>query len=73
VVAAAVETEATAAEAYRLTRIAYEAGKSPLVELTNARRALAEARTQTIEAQLQRLRAEAGLARLQGRAPFGVS
>lgn len=72
-VAAAVETEATAAEAYRLTRIAYEAGKSPLVELTNARRALAEARTQTIEAQLQRLRAEAGLARLQGRAPFGVS
>ena len=72
-VAAAVETEATAAEAYRLTRIAYESGKSPLVELTNARRALAEARTQTIEAQLQRLRAEAGLARLQGRAPFGVS
>ncbi|WP_197422689.1 TolC family protein, partial [Phenylobacterium sp. CCH9-H3] len=50
-VAAAVQTEATAAEAYRLTRIAYEAGKSPLVELTNARRALAEARTQTIEAQ----------------------
>ena len=72
-VAAAGETEATAAEAYRLTRLAYEAGKSPLVELTNARRALAEARTQTIEAQLQRLRAEAGLARLQGRAPFGVS
>jgi len=72
-VAAAVQTEATAAEAYRLTRIAYESGKSPLVELTNARRALAEARTQTIEAQLQRLRAEAGLARLQGRAPFGVS
>jgi len=71
--AAASQGEATAQEAYRLTRIAYEAGKSPLVELINARRALAEARAQTIEAQLQRLRAEAGLARLQGRAPFGVS
>ena len=43
------------------------AGKSPLVELINARRALADARAQTIEAQLARLRAEAGLARLQGR------
>ena len=69
-VSAATEGETTAAEAYRLTRIAYEAGKSPLVELINARRSLAEARAQTIEAQLARLRAEAGLARLQGR-PFG--
>lgn len=72
-VSAAQQSEATAAEAYRLTRIAYEAGKSPLVELINARRSLAEARAQTIEAQLQRVRAEADLARLQGRAPFGVS
>lgn len=72
-VSAATQSEATAEEAYRLTRIAYEAGKSPLVELISARRALADARAQTIEAQLQRLRAEAGLARLQGRAPFGVS
>lgn len=69
-VSAASESEETAVEAYRLTRIAYEAGKSPLLELINARRSLAEARTQTIEAQLARLRAEAGLARLQGR-PFG--
>lgn len=69
-VAAATQSEATAAEAFRLTRIAYEGGKSPLLELINARRSLAEARTQTIEAQLARLRAEAGLARLQGR-PFG--
>lgn len=72
-VAAAQQSESTAAEAYRLTRIAYEAGKSPLVELLSARRALAEARTQTIQAQQQRLRAAAGLARLQGRMPFGVS
>jgi cobalt-zinc-cadmium efflux system outer membrane protein len=69
-VSAAVETEQTAQEAYQLTRVAYEAGKAPLLELINARRSLAEARTQTIEAQLARLRAEAGLARLQGR-PLG--
>ena len=69
-VGGAVEAEATAAEAFRLTRIAYEGGKSPLLELINARQSLAEARAQTIEAQLARLRAEAGLARLQGR-PIG--
>jgi cobalt-zinc-cadmium efflux system outer membrane protein len=69
-VAAATESEVTAVEAFRLTRIAYEGGKSPLIELINARRSLVEARAQTIEAQLARLRAEAGLARLQGR-PFG--
>ena len=55
------------AEAFRLTRIAYESGKAPLVELINARRSLAEARDQTIQAQLARVRAEADLARLQGR------
>lgn len=69
-VGAATESEETAVEAYRLTQIAYEAGKAPLVELINARRALADARAQTIDAQLARLRAEAGLARLQGR-PLG--
>ena len=69
-VSAAVETEQTAQEAFQLTRVAYEAGKAPLLELINARRSLAEARAQTIEAQLARLRAEAGLARLQGR-PLG--
>lgn len=67
---AAGEGETSAAEAFRLTRIAYESGKAPLVELITARRSLAEARAQTIEAQLARLRAEADLARLQGR-PFG--
>ena len=41
--------------------------KAPLVELINARRSLAEARDQTIQAQLARVRAEADLARLQGR------
>ncbi|MBP7703709.1 MAG: TolC family protein [Caulobacter sp.] len=66
-VSAATEGEASAVEAYRLTRIAYESGKAPLAELITARRALAEARTQTIEAELARVRAEADLARLQGR------
>jgi cobalt-zinc-cadmium efflux system outer membrane protein len=70
-VIAARQGETTAAEAYRLTRIAYESGKAPLSELTAARRSLTEARAQTTAAQLARVRAEAGLARLQGRIPFG--
>lgn len=70
-VAAAREGEQTAEEAYRLTRIGYEAGKLALVELLNSRRALAEARALTIDAALERLSAQAALARLQGRAPFG--
>jgi cobalt-zinc-cadmium efflux system outer membrane protein len=69
--AAAREGEATADEAYRLTRLGYEGGKLDLVELLNARRALAEARAQTLDASLQRLNAQAELARLQGRALFG--
>lgn len=68
---AAREGEQTAAEAYRLTRLGYEGGKLALVELLTARRSLAEAQTQTIDAALERLSAQAALARLQGRAPFG--
>jgi cobalt-zinc-cadmium efflux system outer membrane protein len=68
---AAHNGEAAAEEAYRLTRIAYEAGKAPLSELIAARRALTDARTRTLDAQLERLNAEAALARLQGVAPFG--
>jgi cobalt-zinc-cadmium efflux system outer membrane protein len=69
--AAARGGEAAAEEAYRLSRLGYEGGKLPLAEVLTARRGLAEARTRTLDAQLARLRAEAGLARLQGRAPFG--
>lgn len=69
--AAAREGERTAEEAYRLTRLGYEGGKLALVELLNARRALTEARTQTIEAATERLSAQAALARLAGVAPFG--
>lgn len=68
---AAREGERTAEEAYRLTRIGYEGGKLTLVELLNARRALVDARAQTLDAALERLSAQAALARLQSRAPFG--
>ncbi|MBP8231224.1 MAG: TolC family protein [Rhizorhabdus sp.] len=70
-VAAAREGEEAAAEAYRLTRIGYEGGKLPLSEVITARRTFAAARLTTIDAQLARVRAQAGLARLQGRAPYG--
>ncbi|HEX7884596.1 MAG TPA: TolC family protein [Phenylobacterium sp.] len=68
---AARQGERTAEEAYRLTRLGYEGGKLDLVELLNAQRALAEARTQTIDAAVERLSAQAGLARLAGSTPFG--
>ncbi|MBJ7412476.1 MAG: TolC family protein [Phenylobacterium sp.] len=71
-VEAAQASEAAAAEAYRLARIGYEAGRLPLLELSAARRALAAARTATIDARLARLRAEAEIARLTGRTPFGA-
>ena len=70
-IAAARESEMAGDEAYRLTRIGYQGGKLSLAELNAARRALTEARAQTLEARLERLSAEATLARLQGVAPFG--
>lgn len=68
---AAQEGERTADEAYRLTRVGYEGGKLDLVELLNAQRALAEARAQSINAAVERLSAQAGLARLANASPFG--
>ncbi len=68
---AALEGEAAASEAYRLARIGYEAGRTPLSELLAARRASTEARERTLEAKSQRIQAEAALARLAGRIPFG--
>lgn len=70
-VAAAAAGEQAAAEAYRLARLGYEAGRLPLLELTSARRALASARVRTLDARLARVRAEAEIARLTGRIPFG--
>jgi cobalt-zinc-cadmium efflux system outer membrane protein len=70
-VTATRNAEATAEEAYRLTRIGYESGKIPLAEVLTARRALTDARSQALDARVERLAAEAALARLQGVAPFG--
>ena len=70
--AAAREGESTAEEAYRLARIGYEAGKLPLAELVAARRALTEARAQTIAAAVERISAQAAQARLSGVATPGV-
>jgi cobalt-zinc-cadmium efflux system outer membrane protein len=64
--AAARQGETTAQEAYRLARIGYESGRLPLAELVAARRALAEAREQTIAAGVERISAQAAQARLSG-------
>jgi cobalt-zinc-cadmium efflux system outer membrane protein len=68
---AAIQAEQAAGEAYNLARIGYEGGKSPLIELLNARRAVTEAQSRLLDARLARIRAEAALARLSGRVAFG--
>jgi cobalt-zinc-cadmium efflux system outer membrane protein len=65
------QSEAAAEEAYRLTRLGYDGGKVPLAELLTARQALSAAHEQALQARLERLTAEADLARLEGVAPFG--
>ena len=68
---AAKAGEAAAEEAYRLTRLGYAGGKLPLLEVLSARRALTDARTQTLDARLARLSAVSQLSRLAGRTPSG--
>nr|WP_315396892.1 TolC family protein [uncultured Duganella sp.] len=68
---AAEQGEAAAADAYRLGRIGYDAGKTPLLELLAIRRALSEAKAGTIEARLGRVRAVATLSLAEGRNLFG--
>lgn len=70
-VAAAEVSLRTAQETYRLARIAYEAGKSPLIELIAARRGVGQARGVVLDAQAAQFEARAALARLQGRAVTG--
>ena len=63
--AAARRTLETAQEAYRLARIAYEAGKSPLIEVLAARQSLGLARGAVVDAESASFDAFAQLARLQ--------
>lgn len=63
---AARRTLSTAEEAYRLARIAYEAGKAPLIELLSARRNLGAARSVILDADMARFDARTTLARLAG-------
>jgi cobalt-zinc-cadmium efflux system outer membrane protein len=69
--ASLTSAEATANDVFRLTRTGYENGRISLFELLNAQRTLTEARSMAVDARLDRARAEAELARLQGRTPFG--
>ncbi|CAN7554045.1 TolC family protein [Caulobacter sp. LjRoot300] len=63
--------QAEAAEAYRLARIGYDAGRLPLSELLAARRDLIAARGRAVDTKLARVKALADLARAQGHVPFG--
>ena len=65
-IAAARRALATAEETYRLARIAYQAGKSPLSELLTARHGLGAAGGMALEAASARFDARADLSRLQG-------
>jgi outer membrane protein, heavy metal efflux system len=65
------ELESAAREAYRLARLGYDSGRTPLIELLATRRALTDARSRALDARVARIQAEATLARLAGRIPFG--
>ena len=65
-VTAALGAQATADETYRLARIAYEAGKSSIIELLAARHGLAITRGGVLDARLAAFEARARLARLTG-------
>jgi outer membrane protein, heavy metal efflux system len=70
-VAASAQAASAAQEAYQLARVGYDAGRTPLIELLTARRNLTTAQAAMLEARLARITAEAALARLFGRIPFG--
>lgn len=70
-IGSALEAEKGAEQVYRLTRVGYEGGKLSFIEVLSSARALAEARTATIDARVERLTAEAAIARLMGAIPFG--
>jgi outer membrane protein, heavy metal efflux system len=67
---ASTQAEQSANEAYRLARVGYEAGRTPLFELQGTRRALTEAQLRSLDARVANVRAQATLDRLAGRVPF---
>jgi len=71
--AASGQAQRASDEAYRLARVGYDAGRTPLVELLLARRNLTLAQAAALDARLARIRAEAQLARLSARIPFGAA
>jgi cobalt-zinc-cadmium efflux system outer membrane protein len=72
-VTASTQAQMASDEAYRLARVGYEAGRTPLVEVLLARRGLTVAQAAALDARLARIRAEAQLARLSARIPFGAA
>jgi outer membrane protein, heavy metal efflux system len=68
---AAGKAVAASDQTYRLTRTGYDAGRTPLIEVLTARRNLTDAQLRLLNARVARIRAEATLARLSGRVPFG--
>jgi cobalt-zinc-cadmium efflux system outer membrane protein len=70
---AAVKAVMAAEQTYSLTRTGYDAGRTPLIELLTSRRNLTEAQLRLLDTRVARIRAEAILARLSGRIPFGGS
>ncbi len=70
---AARAAETAARDAYRLARIGYDAGRTPLFELLAARRALNEAQARLLDGKVARIEAVATLARLGGKIPFEVT
>jgi outer membrane protein, heavy metal efflux system len=72
-VTASAQAQMASDEAYRLARVGYEAGRTPLVELLLARRGLTTAQGTALDARVARIRAEAQLARLSARIPFGAA
>ena len=62
---------AAAEEAYRLSRVGFDAGRISQLELRSSRAALIAARNAAVDARQARVMAEIDLALLEGRAPFG--
>lgn len=68
---ATTQAETAASEAYRLARLGYDAGRTPLIEVLIARQNLTEAQTRALDARAARLNADATLSHLAGSVPFG--